>query len=294
MKIIRIMGGIGNQMFQYAFGRALDDEVLFDVTWFERKIKKALDIKRVYGLGFFNCDVPVASEEQIAACLDGGSLKNHRFIEDFKRIFGQKYKRRFNKITELSETPFDPSLLKIKGDVYYMGCFQSEKYFANIRNEILKDFSLKEKMSDENQEMLDKIKSTNAVSLHIRRGDYVHLQETHGLCGLDYYKKAIDFIASHSENPHFFLFSDDIAWVVENLKIEHPFTIVDINDGDTGHFDLELMKNCKHNIIANSSFSWWGAWLNENPDKIVVAPKQWFIKKKMNSEDIVPENWIRF
>lgn len=288
------MGGLGNQMFQYAFGMALGDDVLFDMTWFERKIKKPLDMKRVYGLGFFNCDVPAANKEQIAACLDNGSLKHHRFIEDLKRIFGKKYKRRFNKITELSETPFEPSLLKIQGDVYYMGCFQSEKYFAHIRDDILKAFTLKAPMCSKNREVLDKIKSTNAVSLHIRRGDYVHLQNSFGLCGLDYYKKAINFVASHTKNPHFFLFSDDIAWVIENLKIEHPFTVVDINDGETCHLDLELMKNCKHNIIANSSFSWWGAWLNENPDKIVVAPKRWFIKKKMSCEDIVPKNCVRF
>ncbi len=147
--------------------------------------------------------------------------------------------------------------------------------------------------NEENQSMLDKIKSLNAISLHVRRGDYVNLTHIHGLCDLNYYKRTIDYIASRVQNPHFFVFSDDIPWVRENLKIEYPFDVVDINDGKTAFCDIWLMKHCQHNIIANSSFSYWGAWLNENPDKFVVAPQIWFVENNDSFKDIVPKGWIR-
>ena len=146
---------------------------------------------------------------------------------------------------------------------------------------------------EENQLILDKILETNSVSLHIRRGDYVSLDyvnKIHGVCALDYYKRAIEYITKRVNPPHFFLFSDDIDWVVENLKMEHPFTVVDINKGK-GWLDMNLMKQCKHNIIANSSFSWWGAWLNENPQKIIIAPEKWTARKQKC--DIVPLGWVK-
>ena len=141
--------------------------------------------------------------------------------------------------------------------------------------------------------MLAQIDKVNAVSLHVRRGDYLLAKNMSvlGVCGLDYYKKAIEYVAKNVKNPYFFLFSDDIPWVEENLKINYPYEIVDINNGKNSFYDLWLMKNCKHNIIANSSFSWWGAWLNENPNKIVVAPKKWM--NTIKKVEVCPKDWIR-
>ena len=141
------------------------------------------------------------------------------------------------------------------------------------------------------QKILDLIHETNSVSLHVRRGDYVKLQHIHGLCDLDYYAHAIRFITEHLTNPHFFIFSDDIQWVTNNLKIGFSHTFVDINHGHDSAWDMWLMANCKHNIIANSSFSWWGAWLNQNPNKIVVAPAQWFADGQQT--DIISDDWTK-
>ncbi|MDD3437516.1 MAG: alpha-1,2-fucosyltransferase, partial [Candidatus Gastranaerophilales bacterium] len=117
-----------------------------------------------------------------------------------------------------------------------------------------------------------------------------YVSKFHGTCSIDYSTKAIKYICKYVKNPHFFIFSDDINWVIENLKIEYPFTVVDFNQ-NSDWFDLNLMKNCKHNIVANSSFSWWGAWLNENPDKIVIAPRKWTLQNTNN--DIIPKEWIK-
>ena len=138
------------------------------------------------------------------------------------------------------------------------------------------------------------ISQTNSVSLHIRRGDYVSNQktnQTHGTCDLDYYQRCITEIEKEVENPYFFVFSDEIEWVKENLKINHPAEYVDQNTGDKSYEDMRLMSQCKHNVIANSSFSWWGAWLNSYPDKIVFAPKRWFASDKHNTKDLIPEGW---
>ena len=142
--------------------------------------------------------------------------------------------------------------------------------------------------------MLDNILKTTSISLHIRRGDYLTPEnaETHCLCSPSYYQNAIQYIVQRVENPHFFIFSDDITWVFDNFKMPYPYTIVNVNDSYTGYYDLELMRNCKHNIIANSTFSWWGAWLNENPNKIVIAPQRWFMNQE-EEIDIIPSSWVR-
>ena len=155
---------------------------------------------------------------------------------------------------------------------------------------------LKVPLGSRNKELLSLIRTVNSVSLHIRRGDYVSNPDTNsalGTCSLEYYRHCIEHIASNVENPHFFLFSDDINWVRDNLKIKYPTTVVDGNSADTNYADLHLMSNCKHNIIANSSFSWWGAWLNNNPDKIIIAPKIWFANSPLTPKEIIPENWLK-
>lgn len=144
--------------------------------------------------------------------------------------------------------------------------------------------------------MIDIIKSCNAVSLHIRRGDYISNATTntiHGTCNLDYYKRAVEYIKKNSVSPIFFIFSDDIDWVKDNLHLNEKHYYIDWNNADTNYEDMRLMSLCKHNVIANSSFSWWGAWLNNNPKKIVIAPQKWFNDSKLNTFDVIPEKRIK-
>jgi hypothetical protein len=160
---------------------------------------------------------------------------------------------------------------------------------------VRKEFTLKEPLSAISQEYTNKILDTkNAVSIHIRRGDYVLNTSTnkhHGVCNLDYYEAAVEYIREKIESLTFFIFSDDIAWVKENLKLDNAVFVSSPEIKD--YEELILMSKCKHNIIANSSFSWWGAWLNQNPDKIVIAPRQWTTKKTADELDILPKSWIQ-
>ena len=141
--------------------------------------------------------------------------------------------------------------------------------------------------------MLKQIKESNAVSLHVRRGDYL-LHDVHNTDKLEYYTKAMTYLESKVDNPTYFMFSDDIEWVKQNFRSQHKMIFVDFNDAKTNYEDIKLMSNCKHNIIANSSFSWWSAWLNTNPNKIVTAPQVWFNGDMYDYTDLVPKSWIRF
>ncbi len=266
MKMVNTQGGLGNQFFQYAFAVALrnqnSDTVLLDTNWFKQSHKSSTH--REYQLNLYNITIKPATKIQRFLCRR--PLWSH-IINPVLSLF---HKQRISNIVNESECV--PNYLTLHGNKYYTGYFINENYFKQYRDEILRDLTLKIPLDSKNQEMLNKIKNTNSVSLHIRRGDYLKLTDTVGLCSLKYYQTAVEYIAKHTQKPHFFLFSDDPDWVKENLKLKHPFTVVDINDGTYGYFDLELMKNCKHNINANSTFSWWASWLNTNPDKIVISP----------------------
>lgn len=295
-KMLKLRGGLGNQMFQYAFTCALskkfDAEIIFDFSFFEeiKSYKDAAD--REYELGNFNLECRQATQEELEQIVYPKRMpKYQKILWEICKL--KKYKPEGNCFLEKSPYNYTKNPLTNPDYYYYHGYFQNEKYFKHVRNDILEKFSLKETLDEKNKNVLDKISEENSISIHIRRGDYVELEavkKVHGVCSLKYYQNAIKYISKHVKNPHFFLFSDDVKWVVENLKIDYPYTIADFNQGK-GWLDLNLMKHCKHNIIANSSFSWWAAWLNENPDKIVIAPKKWIAEKQKC--DIVPEDWVK-
>lgn len=267
MKIIKLSGGLGNQMFQYAFGQALKhngEEVLYDSGWFEEvnRSKRSRATKRNFELGVYMADIDFATPKQISKCR-GEKLCGIPLPKFFRHMFGRVVK-------EKCAYSYYAEFLSMEKDAYFAGVFANGAYFYDLRHELIKAFTLKGEMSGANMAMLNEIEKKQSVSVHIRRGDYVKL----GLaCNLDYYCQAIAYINSKVKDAHFYIFSDDVKWVKENLKIGNPHTYVDINDGSAGYCDLELMKNCRHNIAANSTFSWWGAYLNQNPDKIVLAPK---------------------
>lgn len=283
MLISQLTGGLGNQMFQYAAAKTqalrLGVDLYLDKTHFLTTPlgKKNL---RQYELVHFNLD-------------ERFKKPSFHWTKKYFKIKQVYYG--FETFKE-SHIQVHPEFFDIKDKTYIEGVFQSEQYFKKFEKEIRSDFTLKTQAKGKNLELLNSIEAVNSVSLHVRRGDYINNPETlkgHGVCGLDYYAKAIQLIANSVKQPHFFLFSDEPEWVQQNLKIEYPFEVVNHNLGNKSFEDMRLMSNCKHHIIANSSFSWWGAWLNQNTNKQVVAPKQWFQNPNWNSKDIIPDNWIK-
>lgn len=290
MIVVKLMGGIGNQMFQYATGRRVakvnGTKLNLDTTNFDKNYPNTTS--RNFLLKNFNINANIASKKEI------------RYFKKYKkihiRILGHIYNTLFaNDLIYITEKSygFNPEILNLKDNIYLDGYWQSEKYFKDIRNILLQEFTTKNK-NEKYLMMLEKIETISAVSLHIRRGDYISnkkLVENYGVCNLDYYNKAIALITEKLKNPHFFIFSDDINWAKNNLKIKHEHVFVSGTNLES-HEELVLMSKCKHNIIANSSFSWWGAWLNENQGKIVIAPKKWFKNESWIPKDIIPETWI--
>ena len=211
-----------------------------------------------------------------------------------KRWFGLQIRSPKSYLRERSPA-FDPNILSLSDGVYLDGFWQSEKYFLDIEAILRKEFSLREPPSFRSLGLAKQITPSNAVSIHIRRGDYLAQDKIafHGVCSLDYYLAAVTIISRRISSPHFFVFSDDHEWAEKNLKLSYPITFAHDSDNKKPYEDIWAMSLCSHHIIANSSFSWWGAWLSANPDKFVIAPKQWFRLQTMDAKDIVPERWLR-
>lgn len=177
---------------------------------------------------------------------------------------------------------------------YLSGYWQSEKFFEGAEVEIRRLFNFREPIDSANLEMARKISTCNAVSLHVRRGDYVSEPNTnafHGVCSWDYYEAAMDYMLTKIPNARFFAFSDDPQWVRDKVQGQYPLMIVDINHGPKSYLDMYLMTRCEHHIIANSSFSWWGAYLGRNNQKIVIAPSPWFSGEPNAMKDIYCSGW---
>jgi len=285
MIIVKIIGGLGNQMFQYAYAKSLEQkghEVKIDISAFE-----TYKLHGGYQLDKYNIDLNSSTKDE-----NGKFYKNTFFYKVLRR-FGMDFSRRIKEKSLL----FDKKLLEIDDNSYLDGYFQCEKYFKDIREIILKQFTINQDISNYTKEIKNKIQNfQNSCSLHIRRGDFVNSTNIniHGACDIEYYKKAMKYLEEKVENINYFIFSDDIEWVKENLAIQNAIYI-DSKEKRIPHEDIYLMSLCKNNIIANSSFSWWGAWLNQNEKKMVIAPKRWFADDKLESQskDIVCESWIR-
>ncbi|MSU55013.1 MAG: alpha-1,2-fucosyltransferase [Candidatus Taylorbacteria bacterium] len=282
MIIVKIYGGLGNQMFQYALGRNLSllHKVPFKID--SSYLRGPNQSGRIFQLDNFNISTEESEASEIASY-------SRPLIKILGKIFPETQKKY---IFEKSET-FDAQILKIN-DGYFDGHWQNENYFKNNENTIRKDFELKRPLGVKALEMAERIKTEpNATSLHIRRGDYVSIKkiaDTHGVLPLTYYEKAIVKILDYAVNAHFFISSDDILWVKDNFSKNYPLTFIsspEISDTE----ELTLMSLCKHNIIANSTMSWWGAWLNKNPGKIVCTPQVWK-KDAKNDNPSLPE-WIK-
>ncbi len=281
----KLKGGLGNQMFQYVMGLTFatrdNRELKLDVTAYMDNGSPARDTPRKYRLHAFNLSGTLATtEEAMKARNPYGILsKGIRFIS--QRILKRFY------------TDYDADFLKKEHD-YIEGYFQSEKNFISIKDKVFKEFTLKKEFESpvyiEEKAKIDKEKS---VSVHIRRGDYVSDQKTnqvHGVCNKDYYDKGIAYIKTKIDSPIFYFFSDDIEWVKNEFGNDPNYRYVS-NPKLEDYEELMLMTACANNLIANSSFSWWGAWLNRNPNKLVVAPNRWVNIKPNPQPNIIPEGW---
>ena len=285
MPTIKLKGGLGNQLFQYAFGRLIalrrGEELKLD----KDILGQRGDTYRSYGLDNFNIKAQIASREDVLKIKYPLGIASKAW-----RFFKAKFLRIFH-------IGFEARMLKTKLQ-YLDGYFQSYKYLEPIRRELLEELTLKEDITLKFSDLLIKLQSPNSVAIHIRRGDYVNnlaTKKAHFICDLNYYQKAISLIkeklAEKNLIPEFFVFSDDIAWAKDNLQGEDFVFVSSPEIAD--YEELILMSKASNNIIANSSFSFWSAWLNQNPEKIVIAPALWNRKYQNAYKDLLPEDWLR-
>jgi hypothetical protein len=287
---VRLFGGIGNQMFQYAAARRLA---------VVRGVALRLDLSAFGGeekLRQFELHCFRVAGEILAAGTETSRPKSRVVRLVHSRLMGKLRSHYRGVYIKERSFHFDPEILNLQDNVYLDGYWQSEKYFKDIEATIRQDFKFTSDPGQLTMELAARITESESVSLHIRRGDYVtnrKTNEVHGTCSLDYYGRTTERLASRVRNPHFYVFSDDSQWSADHLKLPWPTTFVAGNGGERAYEDMRLMSLCKHHIIANSSFSWWGAWLSENPGKIVYAPARWFAGNKADTKDLLPETWRR-
>lgn len=294
MIIIKLKGGLGNQLFQYAFGRLIATQRGEELKLDKDILGAAEDTYRAFGLGDFNIKATLATPEEIKAAKYpfGPFSKAWRLIKA--------------KVFKIYHIGYEENILKTRAP-YLDGYFQSYKYLEPLRKDLLEEISSKEDLSARYGSLISGMLAADSVAVHIRRGDYVSDAKTksaHFICDLAYYEKAMALMSEKinesgksvsGENisiPTFYVFSDDIAWAKENLKSGANLVFVSSSEMKD-YEELMLMSKCRHDIIANSSFSFWGAWLNRNPAKIVIAPEKWNNKYPSAYRDLLPAEWIR-
>lgn len=276
MIIVKFMGGMGNQMFQYAFAKSISDsygiELRLDKSFLQRRDLAPNFVYRDYDLDIFNITA----------------------IEDVKTTdYVQINEPHFHYSQQVSDSI--KNLISLKKNILLNGYWQSPKYFKNKDELIKKEFCFKNKINQKEKysNLLSDIQSSESVMINVRRTDYL-TTDFHGVMGLDYITKAKELISSKIKNPKFFIFSDDISWCKNNLIFKDSLIVEHQFAGNKFESYLQLMTECKHFIIPNSTFAWWAAYLSKNENKIVISPKHWFnATKNINAEDIYMDNWIK-
>jgi hypothetical protein len=299
MVIVKTHGGLGNQFFQYAAGKALADfhhtEFKFEISPSERYSPSE------YCLDKFLVSAPIATKEEVFEF-----TKNEQEITGLKKIFIERFNFLFPyfnfllpyqqmKVYHERFYQYNKRFFDLPSDVYLVGYFQSERFFERVKDNIRKEFALKDQSGAAFNFFAEKIRNSNSTSIHFRRGDYITysgLNKIFGVPSLKYYYDAVNELCLKVKNPVIYIFSNDIEWVKQNFNIQLP-TVYVTDPSLKFYEEMTLMSFCRHNIIANSSFSWWGAWLNNNPDKIIIAPEKWFQWWKINTRDIIPSGWIK-
>lgn len=289
------MGGLGNQMFQYAAGKSLAErlnvDLLLDRTFLDHKPENAGYTIRDFELDVFNIEAGIADRKLVAGMrkkLDSNSYRRASRIFPF--LFSSP-------VFFETEKTYMKAIELLKDPVYLEGYWQSEKYFLPIAKQLReKDFIPVAPVSGLNAELLMQIQNSNSASIHVRRGDYVHSESSnkfHGTCSIDYYERSAKLLAEKKGIERFFVFSDEPDWVKANIVLPYATTFISHNHGRESYWDLHLMRHCRHHIIANSSFSWWGAWLNPSAEKMVIAPQKWFNDPSASNNEIIPAGWIK-
>ena len=277
---IKLTGGLGNQMFQFAAGYAAARR---------NNVELSLDLRR------FN-QRPLHNGFELQNVFDIYSKVNFLYKPlSSKFINIKEILNRIDKTFHAFEEPhfqYTPKILGIPKHTILNGYWQSELYFKDYTQEIRKIFSFCNQLDKKNSLVANDIDQNNSISIHVRRGDYLLKENNnHYVDLMKYYLKAIEESSKFFNNPKYFIFTDDTLWVTKNLILNYPYTIIDVNNGINSFFDMYLMSICKSNIISNSSFSWWGAWLNNKKDKIVYAPKYWFNDISTCTSDLIPNSW---
>lgn len=283
MIVTNIIGGLGNQMFQYAAGRRAALKSGCDL---------GLDLTSMagYGLRTFGLD-QFALGDGVHRDVDGVAFSRGRGLTGRVRrtLFGDRDVRE-------ASFRFDPRVLEVRPPARLVGYWQSEKYFEDVADRIRADFALARPMADGRRPILERIQSSLSVSVHVRRGDYVTDAATaavHGSCTLDWYARAVTVAAEGFADPVFFVFSDDPDWVRANLALPGRIEVIDPQSDGRDAEDMHLMAACRSHVIANSTFSWWAAWLDPRPGKRIVAPATWFASAAHDTTDLVPSGWLR-
>lgn len=297
MIILRLRGGLGNQLFQYAAARALADhhrtELKLDLYYYKKHPYRKFELDR------FAIPLTIATRGEVHKFT--GSNLIRRYINKRENYFGCP------RVFAQPHYHYYPDWLNLPDDLYLSGYFQSEKYFNTISDKIRQWYVPSTTLDERNAALLEEMKTKESVSLHVRRGDYTAatFNSFFGTLPDDYYRRAVMHINEQLKNPSFYIFSDDIEWCRKNLNIGDDAVFVGYNRGADSFKDILMMAGCKHNIIANSSFSWWGAWLNNNRDKVVIAPGKWFNQsyymgkgnvyptRYYNTNDLIPSGWLR-
>lgn len=296
MVIVRLMGGLGNQMFQYAAGRALAirlrTELKMDRSYLDGP--QTGNTRRRYELSALNIEERFAGRREAEELRGQGENRWRTALLRLRQASGLT--KLHPGLLRERHFHFNPEYLAAASDVYLEGWWQSEKYFVEAADAIRREFTIRRPLDDPDLDLLREIEAGESVSVHVRGGDYVHRPETrcfHGVCGADYYARCMELASARLRDPRFFVITDDPRWARENIGASPRVTFVDRGSPRAGSADLELMRRCRHNIIANSSFGWWGAWLNENRGKLVIAPAGWFNAAEMDTRDLLPESWVR-
>lgn len=288
MVIVRLTGGLGNQMFQYASARALADrlgaELLLDTRAFVRTLALRAYTRRAYALSPFRLRARVASP---------ADLKNWSawVVEIGMRL--RLARPLFRRWHFESAITYDPSVRTLQQPVCLVGYWQSERYFSDSADRIRADFTLRQPLAGANASLLELARSNDSVGLHVRRGDFVsldHAAQMHGLCSIDYYRRAIDLVRNSRPQCRFIVFSDDPEWARAELPLD-PSSVFVTGNGPSPEQDLALMSACKHHILANSSFSWWAGWLGYSPEQIVIAPAPWYASPELDTRDLAVSRW---
>lgn len=288
MIITKLEGGLGNQQFQYATGRSLalklGTNLKLDTTFYTGHPD------RTYKLDMYSINAAIATSKEIA------ELKQTTPLRGWEKLIRRK-KNSSNYYKERGFT-YDASIFNQPDNTYLEGYWQSYKYFEQYKQQICSELTLQQTLSATAKTLEAEVTSCCSVALHIRRGDYVKnevVNKYHGICSIDYYERSVRLIAkqANTEALRVYLFTDDVPWVKANLKLPYEMVNVEEQIGSVDHISQTIMSQCKHFVIANSTFSWWGAYLSGSPEKIVCAPKQWFAGANLDDKDLLPPSWHR-